>query len=424
MDLSKAYRAYEAMNGIFPDKDNCSTLRKTKLITSDQVCDGLREIKDSSIKFLRGQVEIPKLIVCGVEFTNGVMMGSPEGDDFLLENGSPAPFGKGKETVYDESVRLAKEIAAKDIEIDMKLETKIDNDRFLPFDEWEIETIKEEKCYMDTLECDPALLFSSLALDLKAFAPPFKKLVPKLYKLHIYGQGGFFEEHVDTLHAPNHYGTLIVGISEEYAGGDLELFHDYIMFHTDVKHRVKPVTSGVRAVLQFDLYAEDDPNYTSIIKKQKIERHPLLTTLEDCIDFQKKSVSFLCRHEYPMFVDPSLLKTVDYELYKILSEEYDLRIGIAFNVVKQEGESEIELSKSTLFRVTTAENIDAMLKFIETGEKKDQSNKEVLLFSGWGTSFTFLSDTPYIEYTGNESQAGTLTYTTTVISILKKKASQ
>lgn len=71
------------------------------------------------------------------------------------------------------------------------------------------------------------------------------------------------------LHAINHYATLIVGLSEDYKGGEFILevdgeeksFHlresSGIIFLTDMVHEIRPVTSGVRVVAQFDVYLED-----------------------------------------------------------------------------------------------------------------------------------------------------------------------
>lgn len=90
----------------------------------------------------------------------------------------------------------------------------------------------------------------------------------------MYEAGGMFVKHRDTLHAPNHYATLIVGFPSDYTGGEfvLELSdgsenqidmktkrsNKFVIFLTDMPHYVKKVETGVRIVLQYDVYLEDD----------------------------------------------------------------------------------------------------------------------------------------------------------------------
>jgi hypothetical protein len=103
--------------------------------------------------------------------------------NLIRELGQVAPFGLGPETVVDETVRKAIEIPADRITIEL------DN-------------------------------FDAITRALKEIAPKCKKLVPKLYKLHMYEEGGMLKAHRDTMHAPNHYATLTIGLATEYTGGD------------------------------------------------------------------------------------------------------------------------------------------------------------------------------------------------------------
>jgi len=102
---------------------------------------------------------------------------------------NPAPFGKGSKTIYDENIRKAYEITYDRIKI------------------------KKTKEYNNTYD----KIFNKLA-------PLDKKFNFKLYKMHIYNEGGKFEKHKDTLHATNHYATLIVGIGTQFKGGELNLY--------------------------------------------------------------------------------------------------------------------------------------------------------------------------------------------------------
>ena len=101
--------------------------------------------------------------------------------------------------------------------------------------------------------------------------------------MQIYQEGGKFERHKDTIHAPNHYATLVVNVPNSFTGGELVLYKDSyrneenklenenilhtckftgwdegsILFLSDIDHEVKPVKSGIRIVLQYDVYIED-----------------------------------------------------------------------------------------------------------------------------------------------------------------------
>ena len=162
----------------------------------------------------------------------------------LVKLSTPAPFGKGSETVIDETVRKATEIPA---------------DAF------------------------PPKLFDDLSDIIKPyldwnFKPSDATWKLKLYKMHIYREGGKFERHVDTLHGSNHVATLVVGLGTQHEGGDLVVTHqdretvfslspteekdkddgvkhvDWVAFYTDCHHEVREVTKGWRVVLQYDIY--------------------------------------------------------------------------------------------------------------------------------------------------------------------------
>jgi 2OG-Fe(II) oxygenase superfamily len=169
--------------------------------------------------------------------------------DALIKVADPAPFGRDGETVFDESVRKALEIPASRIPEDLK-------DRVLAGynkDKWE--------AYMK---------------------PPGKQWTYQLYKIHMYGPGGKFNKHVDTLHAENHVATLIVCLPSEHKGGELRIEHlgstrtvnfsgrkrdddllEFAAFFTDCTHEVLPVTEGWRVVVQYDVYEKADERASS-----------------------------------------------------------------------------------------------------------------------------------------------------------------
>lgn len=162
------------------------------------------------------------------------LMRTPDVLDKFLAAAQVAPFGRGNETVVDTTVRHALQIPAKDLDVS-------DLPSSIYF------KINEELC------------------------PPGPGSVnAKLYKMHIYGPGGHFESHVDTAHSDNHMATLVVVLPINHTGGALQVSHhgvvetfevvprpnciEWCAFYTDCEHKVLPVTSGHRVVLQYDLF--------------------------------------------------------------------------------------------------------------------------------------------------------------------------
>lgn len=171
----------------------------------------------------------------------------------ILEYATVAPFGKGTETVVDTSVRKAFEIPA----------SKFvgGNDSYSYYNYNPLCVLQR---YIDGL---------NMLCPKDGFY-----LEPKLYKMQIYGEGGFFLDHADTVHGDNHIATLVMCLPTDFEGGALVVKHQgqshtfdfaegahdglvqWAAFYTDCTHEVLPVTKGYRVVLQFDLYLEEDPD--------------------------------------------------------------------------------------------------------------------------------------------------------------------
>jgi predicted 2-oxoglutarate/Fe(II)-dependent dioxygenase YbiX len=147
----------------------------------------------------------------------------------------PSPFGRGNETVYDESVRKAYEIEA----------NRISFDGFGKILVPKIEQIN---------------------------VPRFMKMELRMYKTIIYDEGGFFDKHIDTIHGSNRFATLLLCLPSQHEGGTLLVFHgketkriefdkmssdnqslQWACFFTDCVHEVQPVTKGTRVLIQFDV---------------------------------------------------------------------------------------------------------------------------------------------------------------------------
>ena len=195
----------------------------------------------------------------------------------ILELATPAPFGKGGETVFDKNVRNAFEIKADRIPPSLFKHDLPGNDNRI------------------SRAIEQAMKFNMNS-----------KWVYKLYKMHIYGPGGLFLPHADTLHAPNHIATVVVGLPTEHEGGDLVVSHQgdkstfnfrnetaektiYCAFFTDCTHEVKEVTSGYRIVLQYDVYEEIDT--------KEIDTKEIDTKKSDSDSESYSDESSICGHD-------------------------------------------------------------------------------------------------------------------------------
>ncbi|KAF8540725.1 hypothetical protein BDD12DRAFT_879964 [Trichophaea hybrida] len=96
----------------------------------------------------------------------------------------------------------------------------------------------------------------------------------QFYKMLLYTPGGHFVSHQDTIKTKRMFGTLIVVLPSKFEGGELhlwnnqrkavdeplvklagqsEFFTGLAAWYTNVTHSIKPVTSGYRLVLIYNL---------------------------------------------------------------------------------------------------------------------------------------------------------------------------
>lgn len=157
----------------------------------------------------------------------------------LIDVAKKAPFGKGSETVFDDTVRSAWEVDAAKLTFNGK-----GWDSFL---NKTLTAIKQD-------------------LGLEDYT-----VSAHLYKLLIYKKGDFFLPHKDSEKEEGMFGTLIIGLPSRYTGGELLVNFDgvtetvdfahvssdykinYAAFYADCDHEVKPLTSGYRVCLVYNL---------------------------------------------------------------------------------------------------------------------------------------------------------------------------
>lgn len=106
-----------------------------------------------------------------------------------------------------------------------------------------------------------------------------RHVAAQLYKLLLYEEGAFFLPHQDSEKADHMFGTLAICLPSKHTGGDIHLSHHgvehiintdessecdylYAAWYADVTHEVKPVTSGNRLVLIYNLVQTNPAMHT------------------------------------------------------------------------------------------------------------------------------------------------------------------
>ncbi len=155
--------------------------------------------------------------------------------------GQPARFGKGEQTLLDAKVRDTWEIPKSRIKIDKR--------------QWN-STLRP---ILDRLRADLGL-------------PAGCDLTADFHSMLVYAPGQFFAPHQDSEKADAMIGTLVVTLPSASKGGVLVVEHvgrtatyrsskellSFVAFYADCRHHIRPVTSGYRVVLTYNLLLEGD----------------------------------------------------------------------------------------------------------------------------------------------------------------------
>ena len=159
----------------------------------------------------------------------------------LIAVAQPAMFGRGEQTLTDTSVR----------------------------DTWEI---TPDLVTLDgpTWEATLGAVLDDVRDELGL--PPPTKLRAGLHAMLVYGKGQFFLPHQDSEKDDAMVGTLVVSLPSAHTGGELVVEHggqsvtyrapreelSFVAFYADCRHEVKPVKSGYRVTLTFNLLADSE----------------------------------------------------------------------------------------------------------------------------------------------------------------------
>ncbi|MCB0560478.1 MAG: 2OG-Fe(II) oxygenase [Phaeodactylibacter sp.] len=202
----------------------------------------------------------------------------------IIKLARKAPFGKGSQTITDTAVRSAWEIDASQLSFGnegwQKAIQKI---------------IKEVK---------------------KGLGIKKQSVTASLYKMLIYEPGDFFLPHKDSEKEKGMFATLVIGLPSAHTGGELIIRFDgreetvglssaasnfkmpYVAFYADCEHEIKPITSGYRVCLVYNLLQSvDAPKISSPQFQDQVGKiAEALQSLEDSFEWRPKAV--LLGHQY------------------------------------------------------------------------------------------------------------------------------
>jgi hypothetical protein len=169
----------------------------------------------------------------GVPFTEGQAAA-------FIAAAERAPFGRKEATVYDDDVRKTWQLPPSKFRLENPA--------------WEAGVLAP------VLTSVKAGLGCGAADDVRA----------ELYKLLLYETGSHFKPHRDTEKTPGMFATLVIVLPSVWTGGEVCVRHagtevafgptpdsrftlNYVAFFADCEHEVKPVTSGYRLALVYNV---------------------------------------------------------------------------------------------------------------------------------------------------------------------------
>ncbi|KDQ61218.1 glycosyltransferase family 8 protein [Jaapia argillacea MUCL 33604] len=237
-----------------------------------------------------------------------------------------APFGKGERTVVDTSVRDTWEMNATQV--------SFDNPEWTTF----INGVVQDVC-------------STLGVNFAVSRPRCE-----LYKLLLYETGSHFLAHKDTEKANGMFATIIIVLPSRFLGGAAHLSHGglsrvvdcssnsmfqttVLSWYTDVTHEIKPITSGYRLALSYNLI-----HTTNALRPVLPSTHDSIERLRHILRSWKKAAKArsdkcpaklmcLLEHEYSQVdLGGSALKGIDAHkmgLLDLLAKELGFCLGLA-----------------------------------------------------------------------------------------------
>ncbi|WEW59015.1 hypothetical protein PRK78_004483 [Emydomyces testavorans] len=206
----------------------------------------------------------------------------------IIEVCHRSPFGKGSQTLVDTSVRKCWELDANQFEL-------------------------QNPAWNQVMQSIMRTAIKELGVVRTG-----SRIKAEPYKFLLYEEGAFFLPHQDSPKADRMFGTLVVCLPSKHEGGEVVLTHDgqsrvfessktsafgtsFAAWYSDVTHEIKPVKSGYRVVLTYNLIHDGAGAVPSAwAPNSKLES--AFKFWKSCYDCEEGVPSFLLyklSHQYP-----------------------------------------------------------------------------------------------------------------------------
>jgi len=273
--------------------------------------------------FVRGTLEtpMPRVEIDGVGVIAFPILHSQIQD--IIAHAERAPYGRGRETILDTSVRSAWQLAPAKVSIRGK--------------SWERSFQHILSAVTDGLGCTG------------------REVSVEFYKLLIYEEGGFFSRHRDTEKTAGMFGTITIVLPSAHHGGELVIRHmgreatvdlsnaetselTFAAFYADCEHEVKPINQGSRVCLIYNLLqrraGKNNKPITAPLYDREAERAGAILKKTFEKSTAPAKLAWLLEHQYSVAgLSFSGLKGRDAALAKVLQRaaqqaECALHLGI------------------------------------------------------------------------------------------------
>lgn len=283
----------------------------------------------------------------------------------LIAAAERAPYGRGEQTVVDTSVRRVWQIDAAQVRISGK--------------SW------------------AQSLGRILAETGRGLGCEGTAIRAELYKLLVYDPGGFFLAHRDSEKAPGMFGTLLLQLPSPHSGGELHIRHGcretridlsatdcselgFAAFYADCEHEVRPVESGHRVCLVFNLLrgaASDTPLATAPNHDVEVAHAARLIGAAFAAEDAPRKLAWLLAHQYSQAeLGFAALKGVDAAVAGVLCRAADAaacraHLGVVHIAESGPAEAHCVPSRGPGYRDFDEDEIDAVGVDYEVVENSD-----------------------------------------------------
>ncbi|KAI1937725.1 hypothetical protein LOZ66_004006 [Ophidiomyces ophidiicola] len=139
------------------------------------------------------------------------------------------------------------------------------------------------------------------------------------YKFLLYEPGAFFLPHQDSPKANGMFGTLVVCLPSKHDGGEVVVTHQgksrilesaatsgsstsFAAWYSDVSHEIKPVKSGHRMVITYNLIHDgpgDTPSFVPVDPNLETAMKGWISEAESGRGLAPEFLLYMLSHEYP-----------------------------------------------------------------------------------------------------------------------------